>query len=124
MPENRGIANSGEGMKSLVTLLIELFALTTCMAGGFSAQVTTAQYGNARTGALTTETTLTPATVRPSTFGKIATFHVDGDVYAQPLYLPRLDVPRLGTHDVLFVATERGSVYAFDAASPGGALLW
>src|SRR4029077_6827870 len=67
---------------------------------------------------------LTPANVRSPTFGKISTFQVDGDVYAQPLYLPRLDLPRLGTHDVLFVATEHGSVYAFDAASRGGAPLW
>src|SRR6266478_2089698 len=111
-------------MKSVVSLVIELFAFTAYLAGVALGQVTTAQYGNARTGAVPTETTLTPANVRSSTFGKIATFKVDGDVYAQPHYLPRLDLPRLGTHDALFVATEHGSVYAFDAASRGGAPLW
>jgi len=112
------------GMKSVVRLVIELFAFTAYLAGVSLGQVTTAQYGNARTGAVTTETALTPSNVRSSTFGKIATFQVDGDVYAQPLYLPRLDLPRLGTRAVLFVATEHGSVYAFDAASRGGAPLW
>src|SRR5713101_6336473 len=104
------------GMKSVVRLVIELFAFTAYLAGVSLGQVTTAQYGNARTGAVTTETALTPSNVRSSTFGKIATFQVDGDVYAQPLYLPRLDLPRLGTRAVLFVAPEHGREYAFDPA--------
>ncbi len=89
-----------------------------------AAQVTTAQYGNARTGAATNETTLTPQNVRSATFGKIGTFEVDGDVYAQPLYVPRLEIANRGTHDVLFVATEHGSVYAFDATNSRLPPLW
>src|SRR5437660_12936825 len=67
------------------------------------AQVT-ANGGNDRTNANLEETQLTPATVSASGFGKLGTFPVDGQVYAQPLYVSRLAVPGAGTHNVLFVA--------------------
>ena len=86
------------------------------------AQVTTAQYDNARTGAYLTETTLTPRTVGAATFGKTHVIKVDGDVYAQVLHLPSVAIPGKGTHAAIFVATEHNSVYAFDAASPADPL--
>ena len=89
-----------------------------------AAQVLTAQYDNARTDATLHETRLTPAKVNARQFGKLFSFAVDGDVYAQPLYLPRVDIPNQGTHNVLYVATEHDSVYAFDADGMGGAPLW
>lgn len=101
-----------------------MLVLSMCAPVVLRGQVTTAQYGNARTGAVTTETVLTPTNVANATFGKIGTFSVDGDVYAQPLFVPHLDVPSRGRHDLLFVATEHGSVYAFDAMSRGAAALW
>src|SRR5260370_32740056 len=87
------------------------------------AQVTTSQYNNARTGACLDETTLTPQNVNARQFGKAFTLPVDGDVYAQPLYLAGLDIPGKGKHNVLFVATEHDSVYAFDADA-NGPPLW
>ncbi len=88
------------------------------------AQITTSQYDNARTGATLVERTLTPQNVNARQFGKLGAFKVDGAVYAQPLFLPSVEVPGKGTHDVLFVATEHDSVYAFDAARPGDPPLW
>jgi len=49
---------------------------------------------------------------------------VDGDIYAQPLYIPHLEIPSKGTHNVLFVATEHDSVYAFDADGQPREPLW
>ena len=87
-------------------------------------QVTTSQYGNARTGADLNETVLSPQNVNQNQFGKVFTFQVDGGVYAQPLYLPQLAIPGQGIHNVLFIATEHDSVYAFDADGNSTDPLW
>src|SRR4051812_20384277 len=86
--------------------------------------VTTAQYDNGRTGANLRETVLTPRNVNPAQFGKLVSVPVDGDVYAQPLYVPKLEIPGKGVHDVVFVATEHDSVYAFDATMQPLTPLW
>src|ERR1051326_864384 len=70
---------------------------------------------NARTGQNLQETILTPANVNSTSFGRLFTLIVDGKVDAQPLYVPGLIIPNQGTHNVLYVATEHDSVYAFDA---------
>ncbi|MBZ5682031.1 MAG: PQQ-binding-like beta-propeller repeat protein [Acidobacteriia bacterium] len=85
------------------------------------ADVVTFQYNNARTGANLGEVILTPSNVNSTKFGKIGSFTVDGKVDAQPLYLSQHSIAG-GTHNVLYVATEHDSVYAFDADS--GAVLW
>lgn len=70
---------------------------------------------NARTGQNLQETVLTPANVKSATFGRLSTITVDGKVDAQPLYVPALAIPSQGVHNVLYVATEHDSLYAFDA---------
>lgn len=77
---------------------------------------------NARTGQNLEETFLTPANVNSTTFGKIAFFPVDGKVDAQPLFLANVPVSGQGIRNVLYVATEHDSVYAFDANT--GAVIW
>jgi hypothetical protein len=87
-------------------------------------QVTTSQYDNMRTGATLNEKILTSQNVNASHFGKLGAFKVDGAVYAQPLFVSAVEVPGKGKHDLLFVATEHDSVYAFDADQPDAAPLW
>jgi PQQ enzyme repeat len=75
----------------------------------------------ARTGQNLTETVLTPANVNSAGFGKLRFLGTDGPVDAQPLYLSALSVAG-AAHNVVFVATENATVYAFD--SDNGAVLW
>jgi len=84
--------------------------------------VVTYHNDQARTGQNPSETTLTPANVTSSTFGKLAFISVDGKVDAQPLYLSNLSIPGGGTRNMLYVATEHDSVYGFDADT--GSALW
>ncbi|MBZ5615412.1 MAG: hypothetical protein LAO23_15485 [Acidobacteriia bacterium] len=77
---------------------------------------------SARDGANTNETLLTPANVNKNSFGKAFSFPVDYVVMAQPLYVPNVNIPGQGTHNVVYVATEMDSVYAIDADT--GVQLW
>src|SRR5215475_595709 len=76
---------------------------------------------NARTGQNLNETTLTLANVNASNFGLRSVITADGKVDAEPLYLSNLTISG-STHNVLFVATEHGSIYGFDADT--GTQLW
>jgi outer membrane protein assembly factor BamB len=84
--------------------------------------ILTYHYDNARSGANTSETILTPTNVNMSKFGKLFSVPVDSGIYAQPLYVPNLSIPGLGTHNVVYVATQHNYLYAFDADN--GATLW
>jgi hypothetical protein len=85
-----------------------------------SIDVTTYHYDNLRTGQNLNETTLTTANVNQSKFGKLGELMVDGKVDAQPLYLSNVSIPGVGMKNVLYVATEHGSVFAFDADNISG----
>ena len=124
---------------SFFTLLAAGFAcaLASCSGGGHqpslagagnpsssAGAVVTRNYDNARSGVNLQETVLTPDSVNAAHFGKLFSFAVDGSIYGQPLYVPAVSVAGKGTHNVVYVATENDSVYAFDADHGGGGPLW
>jgi hypothetical protein len=77
-----------------------------------------------RTGQNLKETSLTLTNVTSSKFGKKVALSVDGQIFAQPLYVGNVAVKNQGTHNVVYVATENDSVYAFDAAGSPTTPLW
>ena len=88
------------------------------------AGVLTQHNDNARTGQNLQETILTPQNVSSTTFGKVFSFSVDGQVYGQPLYVPNVSIPGQGTHNVVYVVTQNDSLYAFDADGLSPTALW
>jgi hypothetical protein len=92
-----------------------------------SVDVVTYHYDGMRWGTNLNETTLTPANVNATTFGKKGEFAVDGRIDGQALFLSQLAIPGQGSKDVLYVATENDTVYAVDAQSISGSsatILW
>ena len=100
----------------ILTLILLAFSLVfSSMAfGQGSVNVLTWHNDNAHTGQNLQETILTPANVAAKTFGKLFSYPIDGVLFAQPLYVQGLTVNG-ATHNVVYVATENDSVYAFDA---------
>src|ERR1044072_1458533 len=87
--------------------------------------VVTQHNDHARTGANLTETVLNTTTVNVSQFGKLFERTVDDEIYGQPLYVPGVTIPGVGVRNVVYVATNNDSVYAFDADDPTAASpLW
>ena len=100
-----------------------------CLAAAFFvpalwAQVNVLTWHNdtARTGQNAQETLLSPSNVNSTSFGLLfPPLITDGEVDAQPLYVTSLSINTV-THNVLYVATENDTVYAFDADT--GASIW
>ena len=88
--------------------------------------VTTWHYDNARSGVQSHESILTPSNVNYGTFGKLFSLPVNGDIYAQPLYLSQYPMSDGKLHNVLIVATAEDYIYAFDADghNPSSGYLW
>ena len=89
----------------------------------------TSRNDNSRTGQNLKETVLTPANVTSTRFEKLFSFPIDGGVHAQPLYVANVNVPNPlngspGYHNVVYVATEHDSVFAFDADGKVSGPLW
>jgi hypothetical protein len=113
-------------MKTFRAALVTIFACCALAGPGFGTDVLTYHNDNARTGLNSQEATLTPINVNARSFGLIRNLPVDGAVFAQPLYVSNAQVvsggQSQGFHNLLIVATEHDSVYAFDADS--GARYW
>lgn len=86
-----------------------------------SQDVLTYHNNSSRNGLNNEETILTPGNVNSSSFGKLFTVPADGHVDAQPLYLSKVTVSGV-VHNLLIVATEHASVYAYDADT--GKKIW
>jgi outer membrane protein assembly factor BamB len=106
-------------MRTLLFLTLAVLAQT---RDATAQDVLTWHNDNARTGANPDETILTPQNINPKLFGKLFTIRVDGKVDAQPLYVADQQIASEGMRNVLFVATEHDSIYAFDADS--GKQFW
>ncbi len=101
------------------------YAPAATMLAGSGANVLTQHNDNYRAGANLNETALNTATVNALRFGKLFSRAVDGYIYAQPLYVAQVNIPGQGARNVVYVATEHNSVYAFDAdAADAKAPLW
>jgi hypothetical protein len=109
------IVSNAVGSQTSTTATLTVNAVNTS-----TIDVVTYHYDNMRSGQNLNETILTPTNVNSTTFGKLGAFTVDGLVDAQPLYLSAVAIPTLGTKNVLYVATENDSIYAFDADSVNG----
>ncbi len=79
--------------------------------------VLTQHYSTDRLGANLHETTLNTSNVNTAGFGKLYSYPADGQIYAQPLYVYGLNIPGKGIRNVLFIATQHNTLYAYDADS-------
>ncbi|HXJ96314.1 MAG TPA: choice-of-anchor D domain-containing protein [Terriglobia bacterium] len=79
---------------------------------------------NARDGQNLQENVLTTGNVNPAQFGLLFSYPVDAYTYAQPLYVANVNVPGQGNHNVVYVATENDSVFAYDADGLSPTPLW
>jgi outer membrane protein assembly factor BamB len=113
-------------MKQFQFVLSLFLASIALISGAIATDIVTSRGDLARTGLNQNETILNPTNVHSSSFGLIYNEQVDGQVYAQPLYLTSQQITPTGGQpkvaNVLYVATEHDSLYAFDADS--GALYW
>src|SRR3984957_17953366 len=119
----KALLKTPEAMAFALSFALAVLAPSHAFAGNWL----TYHYDNARDGANTNEVVLTPTNVNTNTFFKLFTYTVDAEVYAEPLYMAKVTITGQGTHNVVFVATENDSVYAFDADSnlgTNGGLLW
>jgi hypothetical protein len=93
-----------------------------------SRDVLTQHNDNARSGAYLVERELAPQTVRSGRFHRLYARRVDGDILAQPLYAREVATPHRGVKNLVFVATAKNWLYAFDAdepsADPGAGITW
>ena len=107
-------AAAGDHTITATTLDQSLSANATAHISNYSGMFTF-HNDNMRTGQNLSEIVLKPSNVNSSTFGKLFSIPLDGVALASPLYVVNIPIPSQGTHNVVYVATEHDSVYAFDA---------
>jgi len=114
--------NTGVGQPPQSPSVLLLFAICCVLVSpSHSQDVLTYHNNNSRTGLNNNETILTRTNVNPAMFGKRFTLSADGKVDAEPLYVSAVKIAGVA-RNLLIVATEHGSVYAYDADT--GANIW
>lgn len=110
-------------MKNSLTYpcVLALLMLLPSLTGVGQVAVTTYHNDNSRRGLNEHEAILTRSNVNQVSFGRRLVLPVVGYVYAQPLYVPNVEING-ASHNVVYVVTEHDQVYAFDANS--GKQLW
>ena len=121
------LVNDIESLNRVIQRLILACALVISGSAGIAkgqVAVTTHHNDTSRTGQNLNESVLNISNVNVNTFGKLFSRTVDGQIYAQPLYVPNLSVAGQ-IRNVVYVATQNDTVYAFDADDPNASSpLW
>jgi hypothetical protein len=115
------------GIAQVISALAILIVVLSSSRAYGQASVLTNRNDVGRTGQNLSETILTPGNVNAAQFGKLFMQKVDGSIVGQPLYVPNVQLADGTIHNVVYVATQHNSVYAFDADSNVGdnaAPLW
>jgi outer membrane protein assembly factor BamB len=108
---------------SLVFSLSGLSEPAYAQADAHKINVLTQRNDNGRSGANLQEKILTIGDVSAqSKFGKLFSVAVEGNIYAQPLYVSGVERGTDRIRNVVYVATERNNVYALDADT--GEQIW
>jgi hypothetical protein len=109
-------------MNSVLRAVYVFFILAAVCAA--QVNVLTANYDTDRTSSNNNERLLSPSSVNAINFGKVGAFPVDGEIYAQPLYVSGVSIAGK-LHNVVYTVTMHDSVYAFDAdALTSSVPLW
>ncbi len=108
------------GLRASIRIALCLVPLAGAFPCASQVAVTTYHNDNLRTGQNLQETLLTTANVNSTNFGKLFLQPLDGYSYGQPLYVPNVNIPNSGVHNVAYLATMNDSVYAFDADNNTG----
>src|ERR1700678_1707853 len=111
-----------QSMKLRFMVMVALSMMVLAPWRGYGqASVLTHHNDVARTGQNLNEIILNPTNVNAATFGKLFAQKVDGSIVGQPLYVPQVQFPNGTIHNVVYVATQHDSVFAFDADNVLGA---
>src|SRR5258708_9338837 len=110
-------------LAAIVAKLGVVFLLLVALCYG-QVSVLTQRNDLARDGLNANETQLTLSSVSVGNFGKLFNLPVDGRVFAQPLYVPNVVIPGNGTHNVVYVATQHDTLFAYDADGQTLQPLW
>ena len=121
-PDDKGSHSVAATSMEIPTLTAKSSVSVASSAPG-AVSVLTYHNNDVRDGVNNSETVLNLSNVNSQQFGKKYSYAVDGQIYAQPLYVPNLTIAG-SSHNVVYVATENDTVYAFDADGGSSSPLW